>query len=82
MHEGFDVIFMSVVLPILDGLAAASMMKKANYRGPIVPMAFNVTEEDVCIYQNYGKSLAIPSMESSNHKDRHGRPTRETIELW
>ncbi|RPA84323.1 hypothetical protein BJ508DRAFT_36642 [Ascobolus immersus RN42] len=56
MQEAYDIVFMSVVLPVMDGLTATSILKKAKYRGPIVPMAYNITEEDVCVYSNYGES--------------------------
>lgn len=55
MQEAYDIVFMAVVLPVMDGLTATSILKKAKYRGPIVPMAYNITDEDVCVYGNYGE---------------------------
>lgn len=68
---------MSIVLPVLDGITATTMMRKREYRGFIVPMASNVTGEDVCVYQNYGTCSVFSAAMMVLQYSRHARYARK-----
>ena len=50
----FDLIFMDIHMPVMDGLTAASKIKSFNIGTPIVAMTANVMSNDKDIYINNG----------------------------
>jgi PAS domain S-box-containing protein len=46
LKEDFDIVFMDIKMPILDGLSAIKILKEKGYKKPIVSLSANVLEED------------------------------------
>ena len=65
----FDIIFMDVHMPIMDGLEAASIINKLNAEIPIVAMTANVMSGDKEMYRSKGMC------------DFVGKPFT-SVELW
>ncbi|MEQ9307490.1 MAG: ATP-binding protein [Marinoscillum sp.] len=47
LKKNFDIIFMDVQMPIMDGYAASAKLRKSNYFGPIIALSANVYNEDI-----------------------------------
>ncbi|MEQ8473272.1 MAG: ATP-binding protein [Marinoscillum sp.] len=47
LKKNFDIIFMDVQMPIMDGYVASSKLRKSNYFGPIIALSANVYNEDI-----------------------------------
>lgn len=46
MSDNFDLIFMDVQMPIMDGLTATKKLRENGYRKPIVIISANAMKED------------------------------------
>jgi len=42
LSEEFDLVFMDIQMPVMDGLAALSALKSANYNKPVIACTANV----------------------------------------
>ena len=47
MRRPYDVIFMDIQMPIMDGYLATQHLRKANYFGPIIALSANVYKDDI-----------------------------------
>ena len=59
INEGrdlFDLIFMDMHMPVMDGLEATAIINKLNTGIPIIAMTANIMTEDRDIYEKYGMS--------------------------
>jgi signal transduction histidine kinase/CheY-like chemotaxis protein len=56
MEKGrpYDLIFMDIHMPVMDGLEAASEIKRLGYPNPIIALTANVLTQDTDIYYRYG----------------------------
>ncbi|KAK3376003.1 response regulator-like protein [Lasiosphaeria ovina] len=63
-HESnrFDLIFMDIIMPHLDGVSATAMIRMVAPRIPIIAMTSNIRQEDIQTYFNFGMNdvLAKP----------------------
>ena len=50
----YDIIFMDINMPILDGLSTIKILRKNNYSKPIVSLSANVIESDIKNYIEAG----------------------------
>jgi len=50
----FDLIFMDIQMPVMDGLEAASKINKLGVKTPIVAMTANIMPTDIELYKNSG----------------------------
>jgi PAS domain S-box-containing protein len=55
-EEPFDLIFMDIHMPVMDGLDAASSIKKLGIKTPIVALTANVMSNDLELYRSSGMS--------------------------
>jgi CheY-like chemotaxis protein len=53
-EKPYDLIFMDIYMPIMDGIEAASMINKLNTGTPIIAMTANVMSHDKDLYLNSG----------------------------
>ena len=53
-HKPFDLIFMDVHMPVMDGLEAASKIIEAGSKTPIVGMTANIMSSELEIYKKNG----------------------------
>lgn len=51
----FDLIFMDIIMPRLDGVSATARIREWLPQAPIVAMTSNIRQEDVATYFQYGK---------------------------
>lgn len=51
----FDLIFMDIVMPQLDGVSATAMIREVNPRIPIIAMTSNINQQDLDMYFHWGK---------------------------
>ncbi|KAL0467759.1 transcription factor prr1 [Neurospora intermedia] len=66
-NEGFDLIFMDIIMPNLDGVSATAMIRMVTARVPIIAMTSNIRQEDIQTYFQYGMNdvLAKPFTKDS-----------------
>ncbi|KAH6653264.1 HSF-type DNA-binding-domain-containing protein [Truncatella angustata] len=50
----FDLIFMDIVMPQLDGVSATAMIREVNPRIPIIAMTSNINQQDLDMYFHWG----------------------------
>ncbi len=55
----FDLILMDIQMPVLDGKAAASLLRNAGYASPIVALTANVMREDIEEYLGLGMNAVL-----------------------
>lgn len=46
-NNEYDIIFMDINMPVMDGISATKILRKKNYNKPIVSLSANVIESDV-----------------------------------
>jgi len=54
LKEEYDIIFMDINMPILDGVSATKILREANYTKPIVSLSANVIESDIISFKEAG----------------------------
>jgi signal transduction histidine kinase/DNA-binding NarL/FixJ family response regulator len=50
----FDLVLMDIQMPVMDGVAATSLLREAGFRGPIVALTANVMRSDRDRYRRIG----------------------------
>ncbi len=53
-HDLFDLVFMDISMPVLDGLKATKYIRKLNIHTPIVALTANVMHSDQSLYHQAG----------------------------
>ncbi|MBS1963268.1 MAG: ABC transporter substrate-binding protein [Bdellovibrionales bacterium] len=53
-EEVFDLVFMDVQMPVMDGYAAATAMRERGLRFPIIALTANAMQEDAELYRRSG----------------------------
>ncbi len=53
-QNNYDLIFMDINMPILDGVSATKELRKKNYTAPIVSLSANVIESDLLSFKEAG----------------------------
>jgi len=48
--ERFDLIFMDIIMPNLDGVSATAMIRMVAQTVPIIAMTSNIRQEDIACY--------------------------------
>lgn len=61
--DRFNLIFMDIIMPNLDGVSATAMIRMVAPRIPIIAMTSNIRQEDIQTYFHFGKQ----SHPISNH---------------
>ena len=59
LNEEFDLVFMDIQMPVMDGLGALSALKAANYDKPVIACTANVMKEDIERYLAAGFDSVI-----------------------
>ena len=59
LNEEFDLVFMDIQMPVMDGLGALTAMKAANYDKPVIACTANVMKEDIERYLAAGFDSVI-----------------------
>ena len=54
LENEYDLIFMDINMPILDGISATKELRKQNYTAPIVSLSANVIESDLLTFKEAG----------------------------
>ncbi len=54
LQNNYDLIFMDINMPILDGISATKELRKKDYDGAIVSLSANVIESDLLSYKEAG----------------------------
>jgi signal transduction histidine kinase/CheY-like chemotaxis protein len=56
MEEGrpYNLIFMDIHMPVMDGLEASSEIRRLGYSNPIIALTANVLTKDTSVYHRYG----------------------------
>ncbi|KAI0123716.1 response regulator-like protein [Xylariales sp. AK1849] len=50
----FDLIFMDIIMPRLDGVSATAMIREVSPRVPIIAMTSNINQQDLEMYFHWG----------------------------
>ncbi|KAK5653575.1 hypothetical protein OQA88_8837 [Cercophora sp. LCS_1] len=61
-NDRFDLIFMDIIMPQMDGVSATAMIRMVAPRVPIIAMTSNIRQEDIATYFQFGMNdvLAKP----------------------
>ena len=61
--DRFDLIFMDIIMPAIDGVSATAMIRMVAPRIPIIAMTSNIRQEDIQTYFQFGTSppLFVPT---------------------
>ena len=57
--KDFDLIFMDINMPILDGVSATKLLREKGYKKPIVSLSANVIQTDLDEYKNVGMNDSL-----------------------
>lgn len=55
----YDLIFMDIVMPQLDGVSATAMIRDMQPNTPIIAMTSNINQQDLEMYFHWGKLNAL-----------------------
>ncbi|MCL2820116.1 MAG: ATP-binding protein [Oscillospiraceae bacterium] len=53
-EKPFDIIFMDIHMPVMDGIEAATLIKDMGIESPIVALTANVMSQDIILYKEKG----------------------------
>lgn len=53
-QNSYDLIFMDINMPIMDGITTTKLLREKNYTKPIVSLSANVIEEDIKSFKDAG----------------------------
>ena len=53
-HDIYDIIFMDINMPVLDGIQATKILRENNYTKPIVSLSANVIDTDIESFKEAG----------------------------
>ena len=53
-NDVYNIILMDINMPVLDGVAATRLLRKAGYKKPIVSLSANVIESDIISFKEAG----------------------------
>mmetsp|Transcript_20363 Transcript_20363/g.62965 ORF Transcript_20363/g.62965 Transcript_20363/m.62965 type:complete len:393 (+) Transcript_20363:74-1252(+) len=59
LGESFDIIFMDCVMPILDGIEATAVLRRAGHKCPIIGVTANALHEDIENFLRAGASAVL-----------------------
>ena len=54
LSKDYDIIFMDINMPVLDGVSATKILRKANYTKAIISLSANVIESDIISFKEAG----------------------------
>jgi len=54
LHKNYDLIFMDINMPVLDGISATKILRSKGYQKPIVSLSANVIESDKASFREAG----------------------------
>lgn len=54
-HNQFDLIFMDIIMPHLDGVSATVCIRETRPDIPIIAMTSNIRADDIDMYFRYGR---------------------------
>ncbi len=52
--QKYDIIFMDINMPVLDGVSATKILRQNNYNKPIISLSANVIESDIASFKEAG----------------------------
>ncbi|CAZ82428.1 unnamed protein product [Tuber melanosporum] len=56
----YDLVLMDIVMPQLDGVSAASLVRQFDSTTPIIAMTSNIRRDDINMYFNHGMNDVLP----------------------
>lgn len=59
LNNEYDLIFMDINMPVLDGISATKELRKASYTKPIISLSANVIESDLLSYRDAGMNNSL-----------------------
>ena len=59
MKKDFDIIFMDINMPVLDGISATRQLRASNYNKPIVSLSANVIADDILSFKEAGMDQCL-----------------------
>ena len=74
MLNDYDLIFMDINMPVMDGITATKLLRKDGYQKPIISLSANVIESDIKIFIEAGvdntlnKPIVVDELDSILHK--------------
>ena len=68
--DNYDIIFMDINMPVLDGVSATKLLRKEGYKKPIVSLSANVIESDILSFKEAGVDDSLHKPIVPNELDR------------
>jgi CheY-like chemotaxis protein/plasmid maintenance system antidote protein VapI len=53
-NNNYDIVFMDINMPVLDGISATKYLRKNDYKKPIISLSANVIESDIKSFKKAG----------------------------